>query len=199
MRSSIVDLVRQRQADRPGGGTLHLTLTGDMMEQAALQAGEEHIPRVHEALEKLSAVDARMAQVVELRHFAGLSDAEVASALDVGERTVRREWEPARLLLAKALKSRHGALAGGAMAKAKRDFELGPGDWVTLRRLLDEALERPQSDQRATSISGIVQSRLTAPAAPVLVMRSVATTSAVKLPQLSGPGPSDVPLTPPPE
>ena len=104
MRSIIVDLVRQRQAERHGGGALHLTLTGDAMEQAALPAGEEHILRVHEALEELAKVDQRMARVVEMRYFAGLSDAEIASALDVGERTVRRDWEHARLLLAKALK-----------------------------------------------------------------------------------------------
>lgn len=104
MRSIIVDMVRQRQAERHGGGALHLTLTGDVMEQAALPAGEEHILRVHEALEELAQVDPRMARVVEMRYFAGLSDGEIASALDVGERTVRRDWEHARLLLAKALK-----------------------------------------------------------------------------------------------
>jgi len=104
MRSIIVDLVRQRQTERYGGGALHLTLTGDVMEQAALPVGEEHILRVHEALEELAGVDPRMAQVVEMRYFAGLSDAEIASALDVGDRTVRRDWEHARLLLAKALK-----------------------------------------------------------------------------------------------
>lgn len=104
MRSIIVDLVRQRQAERHGGGALHLTLTADVLEQAALPAGEEHILRVHEALQELAAVDPRMAQVIELRYFAGLSDAEVALALDVGERTVRRDWEHARLLLAKALR-----------------------------------------------------------------------------------------------
>ena len=67
-------------------------------------ATAEHILRVHEALEALAKVDPRMAQVVEMRYFAGLSDAEIASALDVGDRTVRRDWEHARLLLAEALK-----------------------------------------------------------------------------------------------
>ncbi len=104
MRSIIIDLVRQRQAERRGGGAQHVTLTGDVIEQAALPAGEDHILRVHEALEELAKVDPRMAQVVELRYFAGLNDAEIAVALDVGERTVRRDWEHARLLLAKALK-----------------------------------------------------------------------------------------------
>ena len=104
LKNKIVDLVRQRQAERHGGGALHLTLTGDVAEQAALPAGEEHILRVHEALEELAKVDPRMAQVVEMRYFAGLSDAEIAGALDVGDRTVRRDWEHARLLLAQALK-----------------------------------------------------------------------------------------------
>ncbi len=104
MRSIIVDLVRQRQAERHGGGALHITLTGDVIEQAALPAGELHILRVHEALQELAKVDARMAQVVEMRYFAGLTDAEIASALDLSDRTVRRDWEHARLLLANALK-----------------------------------------------------------------------------------------------
>ena len=104
MRSIIVDLVRQRQAERHGGGVLHITLTGDVIEQAALPVGEEHILRVHEALEELEKVDQRMAQVVEMRYFAGLNDAEIAGALGVSDRTVRRDWEHARLLLANALK-----------------------------------------------------------------------------------------------
>ena len=54
--------------------------------------------------EALAKVDQRMDRVVQLRYFAGSSDAEIASALDVGDRTVRRDWEHARLLLAKALK-----------------------------------------------------------------------------------------------
>ena len=48
--------------------------------------------------------DARLAQVVEMRYFAGLSEAQIAQALDISERTVRRDWEKARLLLASALK-----------------------------------------------------------------------------------------------
>jgi RNA polymerase sigma factor (TIGR02999 family) len=104
MRSIIVDMVRQRQAERHGGGVPHLTLTGDALELAALPAGEEHILRVHEALAELEGVDMRMARVVEMRYFAGLSDVEIAGALDIGERTVRRDWEHARLLLAEALK-----------------------------------------------------------------------------------------------
>ncbi len=104
MRSIIIDLIRQRQTERRGGGAEHLTLTGDVVELAALPTDEHHILRVHEALEELAKVDARMTQVVELRYFAGLGDAEIAMALNIGERTVRRDWDHARLLLAKALR-----------------------------------------------------------------------------------------------
>lgn len=101
MRSIIVDLVRARQAERRGGGIADLTLTGDVAD--ALPAGEEHILRVHEALQEMAGVDPRMAQVVELRYFGGLNDLEIAEALGVTDRTVRRDWEQARLFLAEAL------------------------------------------------------------------------------------------------
>jgi len=58
---------------------------------------------VHEALETLATVDARLVRVVEMRYFAGLTDAEIGAALGVTDRTVRRDWERARLLLADLL------------------------------------------------------------------------------------------------
>ena len=58
---------------------------------------------VHEALEELARIDARLAQVVEMRYFAGLTEPQIAQALGVSERTVRRDWEKARLLLARTL------------------------------------------------------------------------------------------------
>jgi RNA polymerase sigma factor (TIGR02999 family) len=102
MRSIIVDMVRQRQTERAGGGVALLTLTGDIAD--AVPAAEEHILRVHEVLDAMAKVDARMAQVVELRYFGGLNDLEIAEALGVTDRTVRREWEQARLFLAEALR-----------------------------------------------------------------------------------------------
>jgi RNA polymerase sigma factor (sigma-70 family) len=58
---------------------------------------------VHEALEELAQVDPRLVQVVEMRYFAGLTESEIAAALGVTDRTIRRDWEKAKLLLAEAL------------------------------------------------------------------------------------------------
>lgn len=104
MRSIIVDMVRRKQADKHGGGFAHLTLTGDVIDQAGLPVQDEHILRVHEALDAMAKLDPRMARVVEMRYFAGMTDLEIAAALGVTDRTVRRDWEQARMFLAEALK-----------------------------------------------------------------------------------------------
>jgi len=101
MRSVIVDSARERLAQRRGGGLAPLTLSTELLN--SLPAGEETILNVHEALEVLAQADTRLAQVVEMRYFGGYSELEVAQALGVNERTVRRDWEKARLILAAAL------------------------------------------------------------------------------------------------
>ena len=59
----------------------------------------EEILAVHEALDDLTAVDPRLGQIIELRYFGGLTEAEIAQALGVTERTVRRDWQKGQLLL----------------------------------------------------------------------------------------------------
>jgi RNA polymerase sigma factor (TIGR02999 family) len=100
MRSIIVDYTRRRLADRRGAGITHVPLEVD---PPNLVTGEEEILAVHEALQRLAKSDPRLARVVELRYFGGLTDAEVAEVLGVTERTVRRDWQKARLLLYDAL------------------------------------------------------------------------------------------------
>ena len=102
MRSIIVDLARARQSERRGGDAAHTTLGTDVRDN--VPAGEDEIMDVHEALEQLALLDARLAKVVEMRYFGGLRETEIAEALGVNERTVRRDWEKARLLLAAALR-----------------------------------------------------------------------------------------------
>lgn len=102
MRTIVIDIARARQADRRGGGALHVTLNTEIGDSAAVE--DDEILRVHEALEELSSVDERLASVVEMRYFGGLSELEIAECLGVTERTVQRDWQKARLFLSMALR-----------------------------------------------------------------------------------------------
>ena len=97
MRSVIIDAVRERQALRRGGDLVRLTL--DTAAADGLPAGEDEVLHVHEALATLAEAEPRLAQVVEMRYFGGFTDPEIGEALGVTDRTVRRDWEKARLLL----------------------------------------------------------------------------------------------------
>lgn len=101
MRSIIVDVVRKRQSERHGGLAARVALDSKIAD--GIGGGESEILRVHETLNELGKLDARMAQIVEMRYFAGMTEAEIAEALSVTDRTVRCEWEKARLWLAAAL------------------------------------------------------------------------------------------------
>lgn len=101
MRSVIVDFARRRTAHRRGGGAVHVALTTGVADERGSSA--ERILAVHEALDELAAVAPRLAQVVELRYFGGLTDPEIAEALGVTDRTVRRDWQKGQLLLRDAL------------------------------------------------------------------------------------------------
>lgn len=101
MRSILVDFIRARHAERRGGDAVHTELSDDLAD--TLAAEEAEVLRIHEALESLASVDERAARVVEMRYFGGMTEAEIALALEVTERTVRRDWEKARLLLRAAL------------------------------------------------------------------------------------------------
>ncbi len=103
MRSVIVDMARRRRAERHGGQALRVTWTEALAGHAVQTDGE--VVALHEALQQLEQLDPRLAQVVEMRYFAGLDDTQVAQALDVSERTVRRDWDKARRLLAQALRA----------------------------------------------------------------------------------------------
>ena len=103
MRSVIVDAVRERMADRRGGGVPAITLNTQVA--ASLPSGAEEILRVDEALDELAKAEPRLAAIVEMRYFGGYSDIEIAEALELTTRTVRRDWSKARMLLSIALKA----------------------------------------------------------------------------------------------
>jgi RNA polymerase sigma factor (TIGR02999 family) len=103
MRSVVVDLVREGQADRRGGGQTMLTL--DTAAANSVPAGDQQILAVHEALAELAAIDARLVRVVEMRFFVGLEMQEIADALCMAKRTVERDWEKARSFLYASMKN----------------------------------------------------------------------------------------------
>ncbi len=103
MRSVVIDSVRERQAERRGGDLVEVTF--DTQVSADLPSGEAEVLQIHEALLALEAVEPRLAKVVEMRYFGGYSEAEIADALELNERTVRRDWDKARLLLMASLRS----------------------------------------------------------------------------------------------
>jgi RNA polymerase sigma factor (TIGR02999 family) len=102
MRSVIVNSVRERIAQKRGGDWLSLTLSTQLVSNVA--DGEETILKVHEALEALERADTRLAQVAQMRYFGGYNEQEIAETLDIDERTVRRDWEKARMILAELLR-----------------------------------------------------------------------------------------------
>lgn len=102
MRSVIVDFARKRQAERRGGDAEHVPLDTQFAED--VRATDEELIRINDALEALQTVDDRLVKVVEMRFFAGMTEAEVAEALGVADRTVRRDWEKAKLLLTATLR-----------------------------------------------------------------------------------------------
>jgi RNA polymerase sigma factor (TIGR02999 family) len=101
MRSVIVDFARARQAERRGGDAEHVVLDTALSERIA--GPESDVLRVHEALEVLAEAEPRLGQIVEMRYFGGMTEVEIGEALGLTERTVRRDWDKARMLLTVAL------------------------------------------------------------------------------------------------
>jgi RNA polymerase sigma factor (TIGR02999 family) len=97
MHSVIVNSARERAAQKRGAGSRPLTLSTQISEDTPDSDGI--VLQVHEALEALAQVDARLAQVVQMRYFGGYSEQEIAETLDITERTVQRLWLKARLML----------------------------------------------------------------------------------------------------
>lgn len=101
MRDVIVDYVRRRQTRKRDGG-VQLPLDSGIGNRTSTVEPIDVIA-IDEALAQLELLDARQARVVEMRFFAGLELNEIAIALDVSERTVKRDWQKARAFLYHAL------------------------------------------------------------------------------------------------
>ena len=100
MRRILIDHARRRNAQKRGGNLARLSL--DVVEVAD-SANLDQVLAIDEAIEQLARTSGRAAEVVRLRFFTGLEETEVAQALGISERTVRREWSFARAWLFRKL------------------------------------------------------------------------------------------------
>jgi RNA polymerase sigma factor (TIGR02999 family) len=103
MRRILVDFARSRNYQKRGGGAQQVSLADALA--IAPERGADLLA-LDEALTRLQALNERQAQVVELRYFGGLSEEETAEALKVSVRTVRRDWNFARVWLHRELTGR---------------------------------------------------------------------------------------------
>ena len=100
MRGLLIDYVRSRQAQKRGGG---FAITSLPTELPQAQAADVELEKLSAALESLAAMDARLAQCVDLKFFCGFSFVDIAEMWSVSERTVQRDWDKARVLLNRLL------------------------------------------------------------------------------------------------
>ena len=103
MRRILIDHAREHLAAKRGGGVRAVTLDG--VDRAAEDDDALDVLALHDALEKLAALDERQAKVVELRYFGGLSIEEAADVLEISPATLKREWATARAWLKRELES----------------------------------------------------------------------------------------------
>ena len=96
MRQVVVDYTRRRHAEKRGGGALEV-LPESVADPAG--GGVDDILALNEALERLEALDPRLAKLVDMRFFGGLSVEEAAEALETSVATVKRDWLKARAFL----------------------------------------------------------------------------------------------------
>ena len=95
MRQIVVDTARARVASKRGGKDVHVTLSEDLAQDDL----DVSVLALEEALQRLEKLDARLAQVVQYRYFAGMTEEEISRHLGVTDRTVRRDWRKARAFL----------------------------------------------------------------------------------------------------
>lgn len=95
MRSVIVDIAKEQLRQKRGSGVIHVDMDSPLIDSVA----RSEPLRVDEALYALEKFEPRLTKIVEMRYFGGLTETEIGEVLGLSSRTVRRDWEKARLLL----------------------------------------------------------------------------------------------------
>jgi RNA polymerase sigma factor (TIGR02999 family) len=102
MRRILVDSARARTSHKRGAGAVHVNLD----ETAVMSPrSDRSMVALDDALDTFAQVAPRQAKVVELRFFGGLTEEEIVEVLKISPRTVRRDWEFARVWLAREMHS----------------------------------------------------------------------------------------------
>jgi RNA polymerase sigma factor (TIGR02999 family) len=97
MRQVLVDMARARGRDKRGAGLQLATLTDRVASDAAVESLD--VLALEQSLQRLEDAEPRLAQVVQLHFFGGLSFPEISRVLSVTERTLFRDWRAARALI----------------------------------------------------------------------------------------------------
>ena len=105
MRRILVDAARRRLAAKRGGGEASIPLDDEL--PVAAPMADDRLVDVHEALDRMELDFPMDAQIVKLRFFSGLGNEEIATLLEVSERTVERHWKLAKLWLYRELNDAH--------------------------------------------------------------------------------------------
>ena len=100
MRHVLVDRARARVAEKRDGQRQRVTLDSELI---PADDQPEAMLQLNDAIERLALAEPRLARVVDCRFFGGMTDDEIAEALQVTRRTVQRDWVKARMLLRRAL------------------------------------------------------------------------------------------------
>lgn len=100
MRQVLVDQARRVGADKRGGNAAFVTLD-ERLPDAPSEAFE--VLALDRALSELEKIDERAARVVQLHFFGGLTFAAIAELEGLNERTIKRDWQAARLMLASSI------------------------------------------------------------------------------------------------
>ena len=107
MREILIEQARRKASHKHGGGAHRVELAEGL---AWIEPPADDLLALDEAIQQLHGEDAHLAEVVQLRYYAGLSVEETASVVGASERTVKRDWRFARAWLARRL-------SGGASSK----------------------------------------------------------------------------------
>lgn len=102
MRGLVIDYARARRTLKRGA-QFEITLSGNEIPVGGTDDQAERLERLDEALNGLAALNPRLSELVDLHYFCGFTYLEIAELRGVSDRTVKRDWEKARLLLYKTL------------------------------------------------------------------------------------------------